>query len=394
VDFGFSPEQEMLRESARKLLEAECPSSLVRAMTTDATAHAPALWRHLADLGLLGILVPAEHGGQGGSFLDLVVVLEEMGKVLLPGPFFATTVLGGLAIALGGTAAQRAAWLPGLAAGERRMALALGEETGTSGADGVQLAAVTRGDAHHLQGTKTFVMDAHVADLIVVAARTSGTGEAGITLFAIDPRNAGVEIDPRNAGVEINPRNAGVEITTLRTVDMTRRLCHLRLDLTVQASAVIGDVDGGWPIIRRVLQHAETGLAVEAVGAAQRALDLSVAYANERKQFGRPIGSFQAIKHKCVDMMVAVETARSLAYYAAWAVSENAPDVAQAVAMAKAYASDVAKTVTSEAIQVHGGIGFTWEHDAHLYHRRALASAAAFGSAVEHRETVARALVG
>jgi alkylation response protein AidB-like acyl-CoA dehydrogenase len=374
VDFGFSPEQEMLRASARKLLDAECPSSLVRAMTTDTTAHDPALWHHLAELGLLGILVPVEYGGQGGSFLDLVVVIEEMGKSLVPGPFFASTLLGGLAIALGGPTAQRQAHLPGLAAGERRLTLALGEEHG-DGADGVNLPAVPSGDGYHLQGTKTFVMDAHVADTVVVAARTGAAGDDGITLFAIDAHASGVEITP------------------LRTVDMTRRLCHVGLDLTVPRSALVGDVGAGWPIVRRVLQHAETGIAVEAIGTAQRALDLAVAYANERKQFGRPIGSFQAVKHKCVDMMVAVETARSLAYYAAWAVSEEAPDVAQAVAMAKAYAGDVAKSVTSEAIQVHGGIGFTWEHDAHLYHRRALASAAAFGGAVAHRETVARTLL-
>jgi alkylation response protein AidB-like acyl-CoA dehydrogenase len=377
VDFGFSPEQEMMRETARKLLESECPSSVVRAMTTDGSAHAPALWRRLAELGLLGILVPSEHGGQGGSFLDLVVVLEEMGKALMPGPFFASTILGGPALTFGGTPAQRAAWLPGLAAGERRLTLALGEEGPGHGADRIRLTAMARGDGFQLTGTKTFVMDAHVSDLIVVAARTSDAGERGVTLFAVEPTSP------------------GVEITALRTVDMTRRLCHVRLDLVLPATAVVGGVVGaGWPVIRRVLRHAESALAVEAVGTAQRALDLSVAYANERKQFGRPIGSFQAVKHKCVDMMVAVETARSLAYYAGWAVSEDAPDVEQAVAMAKAYASDVAKQVTSEAIQVHGGIGFTWEHDAHLYHRRALASAAAFGSAVEHRETVARSLAG
>jgi alkylation response protein AidB-like acyl-CoA dehydrogenase len=161
----------------------------------------------------------------------------------------------------------------------------------------------------------------------------------------------------------------------------------------VPATAMLGAEGGGWPIVRAVLRHAQVALAVEAIGVAQRALDLSVAYANERTQFGRPIGSFQAVKHKCVDMMVAVETARSLAYYAAWAVGEDAPGVDTAVAMAKAYAGDVAKTVTSEAIQVHGGIGFTWEHAIHLYHRRALAIAAAFGSGLAHRETVATAML-
>ncbi len=374
MDFGFSPEQEMLRASVQKLLAAACPSSLVRTLAASDDAYDPALWQELADLGVLGILIPAEDGGQGGSFLDLVVALEEMGKALLPGPLFATAVLGAPAVVLGGTPEQRRDLLPAVAAGTRRMTLAVGEERG-DGAGAVTLPAVASADGYRLRGTKAFVMDAHVADTLVVAARTGGERETGVTLFAIDAHAEGVAIAP------------------LRTVDMTRRLCTVRLDVAVPAAAVVGPLGGGWPIVRRVVRQAQAALAVEAIGTAQRALDMAVAYANVRQQFGRPIGSFQAVKHKCVDMMVAVETARSLAYYAAWAVTADADDVDAAVAMAKAYASDVAKTVTSEAIQVHGGIGFTWEHDIHLYHRRALASAAAFGSAVEHRETVARAVL-
>jgi alkylation response protein AidB-like acyl-CoA dehydrogenase len=366
VDFGFTPEQEMLRTSVRKLLDAECPSTLVRAMLADPTAHAPALWRQLADLGLLGILVPAEHGGQGGTFLDLVVALEEMGRALVPGPFIATT-LAGLAVTLGGSAAQQQRLLPELAAGTYPATLAIGV-----GEDAPPCVAEPADTGWRLRGEIPFVMDAHVAATSIVPARI---GEA-ITLFVVPAATT-----------------PGIVVTPLRTVDMTRRLCTMRCDATLPATAVLGTVGGGAPIVRRVREHAAVGLAVEAVGVAQRALDLSVAYANERTQFGRPIGSFQAVKHKCVDMMVAIETARSLAYYAAWAVSENAPDVASAVAMAKAYASDVATTVTSEAIQVHGGIGFTWEHDLHLYHRRALAIGAAFGSAVAQREIVASALL-
>ncbi|MEO6026673.1 MAG: acyl-CoA dehydrogenase family protein [Candidatus Binatia bacterium] len=368
MDFGFSPEQEMVRESVHKLLDAQCPPTLVRAMLADERAHAPDLWRHLADLGLLGILVPAEHGGQGGTLLDLTVVLEEMGKALLPGPFFASALLGTLAIALGGSPTQRQSLLPALASGEWRATLAVG--TGDD-AGAIATTATTVPAGYRLTGAIGFVMDAHVADVLVVPAQTDG----GITLFVVEPTAPGVSIDP------------------LRTVDMTRRLCTVRLDGIVPAAAVLGTVAGGAPVIARVLQHARVGLAVEAIGVAARALELSVAYANERKQFGRPIGSFQAVKHKCVDMMVGLETARSLVYYAAWAVSEDAADAETAVAMAKAYAGDVAKNVTSEAIQVHGGIGFTWEHTIHLYHRRALAIGAAFGSALDHRETVADALL-
>lgn len=359
----------MLRESTRKLLAAACPSSVVRAMMSDVTAHSPALWRELTELGALGILVPAEHGGQGGTFLDLAVVLEEMGKALLPGPFFATVLLGGVAVALGGSAAQQRELLATLAGGERIVTLALGEPEVDGG---VSLHALPDDqDGRRLRGTLPFVMDAHVADTLVVAARTD---DADVALFVVPTRQAGVTIEP------------------LRTVDMTRRLCQVALDVRVPASDRLAARNGA-ETLRRVLQHAEAGMALEAVGTAQRALDLSVAYANERTQFGRPIGSFQAVKHKCVDMMVAVETARSLAYYAAWAVAEDAPDVARAVAMAKAYAADVARNVTSEAIQVHGGIGFTWEHDLHFFLKRGRANASMFGDAKWHRDRVADAVL-
>ena len=370
MDFGFSPEQEMLRESTRKLLVDACPPSVVRAMMGDATAHAPTLWRALAELGVLGILVPAEHGGQDGSFLDLAVVLEEAGKALLPGPFFATVVLGGVAVACAGSPAQQASLLPGVATGDRLLTVGLGDPEVDGG---VAVRARREDGGVRLQGALPFVMDAHVADTLVVAARPDDAAHA-IAWFAVGARQPGVAIE------------------ALRTVDMTRRLCRVALDVRVPETDRLEASDGA-ATLARVLQHAEAAIALEAVGTGQRALDLAVAYANERVQFGRPIGSFQAVKHKCVDMMVAVETARSLAYYAAWAVAEDAPDVARAVAMAKAYATDVARTVTSEAIQVHGGIGFTWEHDLHLYHRRALALGAAFASAARHRETVARGMV-
>lgn len=371
MDFGFNPEQEMLRASVRKLLDAECPANLARAMMDDATARPPALWRSLAELGLLGILVPLEHGGQGGSFLDLTVVLEEAGKSLVPGPFLATTVLGGLAIARAGTPEQCATLLPPLARGERVATLAVTTDH-RGGADPVVAIAERTADGFRLRGDVAFALDAHVADTLVVPAHDAG----GVTLFALDRVTA------------------GVAVTEHRTVDMTRRLASIVIDAQVPATSVLGSRGAGAPVVATALRHARAALAIEAVGVAQRALDLSVAYANERQQFGRPIGSFQAVKHKCVDMMVGVETARSLAYYAAWAVTENAADVDQAVAMAKSYAGDVATTVTSEAIQVHGGIGFTWEHDIHLYHRRALAIAATFGGGIDHRDAVADALLG
>ncbi len=378
MDFGFSEDQELLRDSARKFLDAECPTTFVRKMMEDDSAHATELWKKAAGLGWMGILIPEEHGGIGGSFLDLVVVMEEMGRSLMPGPFLATVLLGGTAVLAGGSDEQKAAILPKVAAGELVMTLAQAEKSGRYDAGGIGLPATARGGDFVLSGEKLFVPDAHVADQIVVAARTGSPdapAEEGITLFLVDAKSP------------------GVEITQLKTVDMTRRQCHIAFqDVAVAGSQVLGEVGQGWSILQRVLDQAIAGLCTEMVGTGQQALDMAVEYAKERVQFGKPIGSFQAVKHKCVDMMVQVENARSLTYYAAWTVDEDVDEASQAVPMAKAYCSDMCKTVTSEAIQVHGGIGFTWEHDMHLFYRRGLASEAAFGSAPTHREVVAQTL--
>ena len=377
MDFGFSEDQELLRDSARKFLAAECPTTFVRKMMEDDSAHATELWKKAAELGWMGILIPEEHGGIGGSFLDLVVVMEEMGRSLMPGPFLATVLLGSAAVLAGGSDEQKAAILPQVAAGEWVMTLAQAEKSGRYDAGGIGMPATARGSDFVLSGEKLFVPDAHVADQMVVAARTGSPAapEEGITLFLVDAKSP------------------GVEITQLKTVDMTRRQCHVAFqDVALAGSQVIGEVGQGWPILKRVLDQAIAGLCTEMVGTGQQALDMAVEYAKERVQFGKPIGSFQAVKHKCVDMMVQVENARSLTYYAAWTVDENVDEASQAVPMAKAYCSDMCKTVTSEAIQVHGGIGFTWEHDMHLFYRRGLASEAAFGSAPTHREVVAQTL--
>ncbi|MCS6927223.1 MAG: acyl-CoA/acyl-ACP dehydrogenase [Candidatus Binatia bacterium] len=377
MNFGFTEEQEMLREVARKFLDAECPTTFVRRMMADDTAHSTELWKKIAQQGWLGITVPDQYGGSGGSFIDLIVILEEMGKSLLPGPFFATAVLGNAAIVTGGSTEQKTTLLPRVVNGEVILSLALAEQSGRYDAAGVTMTATAKGGDFVLSGEKMFVPDAHVADYLVVAARTApgGSPEEGITLFLVDAKAP------------------GVTVTQLKTVDMTRRQCHVAFqEVGVSGTQVLGEVGQGWPILRRVLDIGMAGLCAEMVGTGQKALDMAVAYAKERVQFGKPIGSFQAVKHKCVDMMVQVENARSLTYYAAWAVDENVPEARQAVPMAKAYCSDMCKTVTSEAIQVHGGIGFTWEHDMHLFYRRALAGEAMFGSAPVHREVVAQTL--
>lgn len=378
MNFAFSEEQEMLRAAAARFLEAECPSAFVREMIEHETAHSAELWKKLAGLGWLGLGIPQELGGMGGGFLDLAAILEETGKALLPGPFFTTSALGVPAITLAASKTQRRRILPALAAGSSIVTLAHLEASGRSDASGVMMRAKRRGEDFVLTGEKRFVPDAHVADGMVVAARTAAPGrdpERGITLFFVESTTP------------------GIARTSLRTIDMTRRLSHVSFDaVRVPGSCVLGRVDQGWPALRRTLEIAAAAIAVESVGVAQRALDLSVAYARERTQFGKPIGSFQAVKHKCVDMLIAVENARSLSYYAAWAVDERHHEAARAVAMAKAYASDMGKNVTGDAIQVHGGVGCTWEHDVHLYYRRALANEGAFGTAPLHREAVAREL--
>jgi len=375
LDFGFSEEQEMLRDAAKRFLADNCPTKFVRQMMADATGHDQAFWKKIVELGWPGLLVPENYGGQGGAFLDMTVVIEEAGKALVPGPFFTAALLGVPLVVEGGSEAQKKDLLPRMAKGEFIGTLALAEAAGRFDADGVQMKATKSGSDYTISGEKFFVPDAHVANGMAVAVRTSGSGEKGITLVLV----------PTNA--------AGVTITQLKTVDMTRRLCHVKFD-NVKASGILGKPDEGWPILSRVLNIATAALATEMVGTAQKALDMAVDYAKTRVQFGKPIGSFQAVKHKCVDMMVLVENARSLVYYACWTVDTNNDEQKTAVPMAKAYASDMAKNVTSEAIQVHGGIGFTWEHDMHLYHRRALAGEANLGNGPVHRETVARTLLG
>ncbi len=376
LDFGFSEEQEMLRDAAKRFLTDNCSTKFVRQMMAHESAHDAAFWGKLVGLGWPGLMIPETYGGQGGTFLDLTVIAEEAGKALIPEPFFATTMLGAPLLLEGGSEAQKKDLLAKMAAGKMIATVAIAEAAGRFDAGGVELKAVKKGSGYTLTGEKFFVPDAHVADVIFVVARTgAGTGEEGLTILCIP------------AGEK------GVTVTQLKTVDMTRRMCHVKFD-DVAAAEVIGKEGAGGPILRRTLEAGAAALSAELVGTAQKALDIAVEYAKTRVQFGKPIGSFQAVKHKCVDMMVAVENARSLTYYACWTVDERVAESVSAVPMAKAYASDMGKNVTSEAIQVHGGIGFTWEHDMHLYHRRALAGEANLGNAPIHREVVARTLLG
>ena len=369
MDFGFTEEQELLRQSAADFLNNECPMSYVRQMMEDERGYADALWQKMAELGWMGLILPEQYGGSGLSLIDMVVVLEEMGRVVLPGPFFSTVVLGGGAIAEAGSEEQKQQLLPRLASGQLKTTLAVLEDNARWDAEGVRLRAEQFSGGYRLSGVKLFVPDAHVADMIVCAARTA----EGFGLFLVDRQQA------------------GVSISLLKTMDQTRKLCELRLDkVELGPDALLGSPRLDWDRLGQTLDRSKVALCAEMVGGAQRVLDMSVEYAKIREQFGRPIGSFQAIQHKCADMLVQVESAKSATYYAAWAVSNAAPDAALASAMAKAYCSDAYRKVSADGIQVHGGIGFTWEHDLHIYFKRAKGSEVTFGDATWNRELVAQ----
>jgi alkylation response protein AidB-like acyl-CoA dehydrogenase len=372
VNFAFSDEQEQLRDAVRRFLESKSPSGEVRRLMETTDGYDPGVWNQMAgELGLQSLHIPEEYGGQGFTFMELGIVLEEMGRVLLCAPYFSTVVLAADAIMNAGTPAQQARLLPGIASGETIATLAFTEPNGRWDVGGIEMVATGSGDAYTLDGTKMFVIDGDTAGLIVVAARLPDTtGEDGISLFTV-------------AGDA-----AGLTRTPLATMDQTRK--QARLDFTDVAVQPLGEPGTGWSALSKTLDQAAVGLASEMVGGAQRVLDMSVEYAKVRVQFGRPIGSFQAIKHKCADVLLGVESGKSAAYYAAWAAGEDNEELPIAASLAKAYCSDAYFHAAAENIQIHGGIGFTWEHDAHLYFKRAKSSELLLGDATYHRELLAQ----
>jgi len=374
VDFAFSEEQDMLRRSTRDFLLKECGSKVVRTLMESSDAYDPVLWKKLAGLGWTSLGIPEQYGG-AGTFLDLIVVLEECGRALLPGPFFATMGLAVPALIEAGTEAQKKEVLGAIAEGRARATLAMTEPSGRWDASGVTLTAKPVAGGWRLDGVKLFVPDAASADYVVVAARTRGEGEEGISLFLVKGR----------------PK--GMSVTQLQTLDMTRRWSEVRFEgVQLDADDLMGAPHMGWAPLRRTLEWGTAALCAEMVGGAQKVLEDSTEYAKTRHQFGKPIGIYQAVSHKLADMLVLSESGRSATYYAAWAVEADAPDRSLAASMAKAYVSDAYRKVAGDGIQVHGGIGFTWEHDMHLYFKRAKASEVTLGDATYHRELVAQSL--
>jgi alkylation response protein AidB-like acyl-CoA dehydrogenase len=375
MNFGFNEEQELLRSTARKFFDNECASDTVRKLMDGPEGMTPDLWKKIAEQGWTGLIFADEHGGMGLGFVDLVVLMEEMGRAVVPGPFFSTVLLGGLAVREAGSDAQKKAWLPKISSGEARATLAWMEPSAELGARGITLPAAAKGAGFTLDGTKLFVHDGHTADLIVVAARTgSGSSpEEGVSLFLV----------PKGT--------PGMTVTLLPTMDQTRKLCEVSLKgVALGADALLGKAGQGWAPLARVLDRATVGLCAEMCGGAQKVLEMTVEYAKIRQAFGRPIGSYQGVKHKAADMLVDVENSKSITYYAAWAMDEGVAEGPLAVSMAKAYVSDAYRRVAGAGIQLHGGIGFTWEHDLHLYFKRAKGSEFTFGDATWHRERVAQ----
>jgi len=373
MDFAFSEEQEMLRRSARDFLAKESSPSVVRRLM-EGDGYDPALWRTVAELGWTALGIPEEYGGVG-TFLDLVVVLEEAGRALLPGPFFSTMGLAVPVLIEAGTETQKKEVLGAIAEGKARATLAFTEPSGRWDAASVQLAAKQRGGGWQLDGLKLFVPDAETADYMVVVARTRGEGEEGITLFLVKGKPKGMTVTP------------------LETMDLTRRWSEVRFEgVQLESDSVMGPPDKAWPRLKRALEWATAALCAEMVGGVQKVLETSTEYAKTRHQFGKPIGIYQAVSHKLADMLVLSESGRSATYYAAWTIDADAPDRSLASSMAKAYVSDAYRKVAGDGIQVHGGIGFTWEHDMHLYFKRAKSSEVTLGDATYHRELVAQAL--
>jgi alkylation response protein AidB-like acyl-CoA dehydrogenase len=371
MNFAFSEEQEELREAVRRFLADKSPESEVRRLMATTEGYDPAVWRQMAEqLGLQSLAIPEDYGGAGFGFVELVVVLEEMGAALLCAPFFSSVVLAAGALVASDDEKAKARWLPGIASGETIATLALVEDTGRWDLDAVQLVATPGGerdgDGWVLEGHKSFVLDGHLATLVLVVARTP----EGPGLFAADGDAAGLVRTP------------------LSTMDQTRKLA--RLEFSGTPAVLVGTAGNAAAGIDKTLQLAAVALAAEQVGGAQHCLDSSVEYAKTRIQFGRPIGSFQAIKHKCADLLLEVESARSAAYYAGWAAAEDSDELPLVASLAKSYCSEAYFHAAAENIQIHGGIGFTWEHDAHLYFKRAKSSELLFGDPAYHRELIAQ----
>jgi alkylation response protein AidB-like acyl-CoA dehydrogenase len=368
IQFAFTDEQEQFRTAIRRFLTEKSPPTAVRRLMETTEGYDPELWRQLSEqLALPGIHIPEQYGGAGFGMVELCIAMEEMGRALLCAPYFSTAVLATNAILNAGAEAQKASLLPDLASGARLAALAVTEPNGQWDPDSIELVATPVADGFRLEGAKSYVVDGHVADLLVVAGRVAGTaGRDGLALFAVRADSSGVERRP------------------LASMDPTRKLA--RIDFHGVQAQLLGNVKDGAKALVRTLDQAAIALANEMVGGAQTLFDSAVNYTKLRVQFGRTIGSFQAIKHKCADMLLEMELAKSAAYYAAQAAAADDPEWPALASLAKASASEIYLRIAADCIQIHGGIGFTWDHDTHLWFKRAKSSEVFLGQPHYHRE--------
>jgi len=372
MDFALSEQQEMLKKAASEFLAKECTKKLVREMEKDEKGYSPELWKKMAGLGWMGLVYPEKYGGSGLTFVDFTTLLEEMGKAIVPGPFL-STVLCGLAILKWGTEGQKKEILARIARGDAILSLALIEASSTYDAAGIKVKAVADGNDFVINGTKLFVTDAHVADYLLCVTRTKAgrNKQEGITLFLVDTVSS------------------GVKCTLLKTFTGDKKCEVTFKNVRVPKSKMLGKLDQGWKMVDELLGLAAFLQCPWMVGGTQQALDMAVAYAKERSQFGRAIGSFQALQTKMANTVVDVAGARDIIYQTAWKLDQGLPSKKD-ISMAKAWTAEAYRKACVEGIQIHGGIGITQDHDMQLYYRRAKALEIAFGDVDYHLELVAQ----
>lgn len=373
MDFGLNEAGEIFKKSIRDFLAAECPKSYVKEMLNDEKGYRPEVWCKMARLGWMGLVFPDKYGGGGGSFIDLVVLLDEMGRVCLPGPFFSTVVLGGMTILDAADEEQKEELLPLIAQGRLIVTLAMLEPYSTYVVESINMEAIDVEDSYLLSGTKLFVPDAHIADYIICVARTKegSTGEDGISLFLVDAKSV------------------GIEITLLKTLAGNKQCEVIFNEVKVPKNKLLGKLNKGGSYVQKMIQRTALGKCAEMIGGAQLVQEMTVDYVKQRVQFGCPVGSFQYIQGYCVQMLTDAETSRFITYEAAWKMSEGLP-CSREVSMAKAWVSDAYKRITALGHQSIGGIAYIEDHDMHLYFEQAKAAELAFGDADVHRELLAQ----
>jgi 3-oxocholest-4-en-26-oyl-CoA dehydrogenase beta subunit len=373
MDLDLTRDQKILLSSAREFLKKECPTSLLREMKGDRNGYPPAMWKKMAGLGWPGVMIPEEFGGMGGNFIDLAILLEAMGEVNCPGPFFSTVVLGALPVMNAGTQEQKKEILPKVADGAIIMAYAMNEAGIHYDASFVAMPAKDDGDAYILNGTKLFVENAQIADLILCVARTGGTvgSKEGLTLFMVDGKSKGIH-------------------TSMLTTLAFDKQCEVAFDnVRVDKEQILGRPGRAFEIIETLTEQAALAKCAEMVGCAQRAFEQTIAYAKERKQFDKPIGSFQAIQHHMANMIMDMDGARFMTYRAAWEMTRGLPSASMSASMAKAWTGNATHKITLLAHQIHGAIAFCEELDLHLHYRRTKAGSLSFGDEDYHLEKVA-----